>query len=36
MSESHVEQITDVDVLIESLLDEVLGFVAGQVSDTSV
>ena len=36
MSKAHVKDIGDVDVLVESLLDEVLRFVAGEVGDAGV
>ena len=36
VSESHVKDVTDVNVLVERFFDEILRFVTGQVSNTSV
>ena len=36
MGESHVEHVGDVDVLVEGLLDEILGLVAGELGDPGV
>lgn len=36
MRESHVQDISDVDVLVERLLNEVLRFIAGQLGDAGI